>query len=219
MKKYLPIFTLTLLLLASSCAKEEYSDKRLLSDIVTIEDAGEGKPVTFSFRRYDDSPLITLKALNGSVGEEWAGHRILLRYYPEDGQPYTSGNITVAAMNAINYDTLRVRNVEKYDWEASPVFLNSVWRTGKYLNMRMRVEYSQSPRLFGLMVDSVTVDSVQPQLYLLHNRLGEPENYLTEIYASFDLSPVWDLPGCRSVKVHINDTNHKEEFYIFKKPE
>lgn len=211
--------TVALLFVLVSCAKEEYNDRKLLSDIVTISEAGTGTPATFTFRRYDDSPLITLKAINGSIAEEWAGHRILLRYYPENGEPYTSGDITVAAMNAINYDTLRVRDVTKYDWTASPVFLNSIWRTGQYLNMRMRVEYSPSPRLFGLMVDSLTVDSVQPQLYLLHNRLGEPENYLTEIYASFDLSPVWNRPGCRSIKVHVNDTNHKEEFYIFKKQE
>ncbi len=219
MKRYIHILATVILIIASSCADEKYNDRMLLSDIVTISEAGADKPVTFTFRRYDDSPLITLKALNGSVDKEWTGHRILLRYYPESGEAYTSGNVTVAAMSAINYDTVRVREVEKYDWKASPVFLNSVWRTGQYLNMRMRVEYSPSPRLFGLMVDSLTVDSIQPQLYLLHNRLGEPENYLTEIYASFDLSPLWDRPGCRSIKVHINDTNHKEDFYIFQKPE
>lgn len=63
-----------------------------------------------------------------------------------------------------------------------------------YLNLRMKVEYSEKPRQFGLVVDSLTLKNPQPEVYLVHDKQGQPENYMMETYASFDMTNVWSLP-------------------------
>ena len=136
----------------SSCSDEEYSTEMMLSDIITVTSVGND--TRFEFQRYDDSPLIKLTAGNVDLPEKIVNNRVLLRYYPESGEPYVSGAIKVVGLTLINNDTTRIRPIEKYNWTATPVFLNSIWRTGNYLNLRMKVEYSEKPRQFGLVVDS-----------------------------------------------------------------
>jgi hypothetical protein len=121
-------------------------------------------------------------------------------------------------MSAINNDTTVIRPISKYNWNERPVYLNSVWRSGKYINLRLRLEYSDKPRYFYLVTDSLTMTDAVPQLYLVHDRKGEAENYLFETYASFDISKVWNLPSCQAINIHINDSNsNKEEIYTFNK--
>ncbi len=199
----------------SSCSDEEYSTEMMLSDIVTVTSVGND--TRFEFQRYDDSPLIKLTAGNVDFPEKIVNNRVLLRYYPESGEPYTSGAVKVVGLTLINNDTTRIRPIEKYNWTATPVYLNSIWRTGNYLNLRMKVEYSEKPRQFGLVVDSLTLKNPQPEVYLVHDKQGQPENYMMETYASFDMTNVWSLPTCQSIKVHVNDTNLKKDIYIFTK--
>jgi hypothetical protein len=92
-----------------------------------------------------------------------------------------------------------------------------MWRTGNYLNLRMRVDYSETARYFGLVVDSLTLNDAEPEVYLLHNLNGAPDNYLREAYASFDISKVWGLPTCKGLRVHVNDTNLQKDIYEFSK--
>ena len=40
---------------------------------------------------------------------------------------------------------------------------------------------------------------------------------MMETYASFDMTNVWSLPTCQSIKVHVNDINLKKDVYIFTK--
>ena len=75
----------------------------------------------------------------------------------------------------------------------------------------------EKPRQFGLVVDSLTLKNPQPEVYLVHDKQGQPENYMMETYASFDMTNVWSLPTCQSIKVHVNDINLKKDVYIFTK--
>lgn len=202
----------------ASCSTDggDYAEQAFLSDIVTVESTGKTGS-RFTFRRYGDSPLITLDDPGLTLKKEYVGTRVLLRYYPESGIPYTDSEIRAVGLTAINNDTTVIRPVERYDWNADAVFLNSIWRSGNYINVRMRAVYSDSPRYFSLMVDSLTLTDPVPQVYLVHNTLGAPDNYMREVYASFDISNVWDRPGCRSIEVHVNDSNLKKELYKFNK--
>lgn len=218
MCRYMSYMVLALLLaVVSSCGDEKYNDRIMLSDLVSIESSDESAGTTFTFQRYDDSPLIMLVDPKLALKEEFVGARALLYYYPESGHAYESGAISAKGLNIVNSDTAIVRPISRYDWDANPVYLNSVWRSGPYLNFRMRVDYSDEPRRFGLVVDSLTLTDPDPQLYLVHDLNGAPDNFLRECYASFDISKVWRLPSCRSVTVHVNDSNLNKDTYIFTK--
>lgn len=212
----LPAFAL--LFLSASCSGDgdDREAQPFLSDIVTVGQSGDAG-TRFTFRRYGDSPLITLDDPKLKLEEKYVGTRVLLRYYPESGKPYTDGTIRAVGLSAINNDTTVIRPVGRYGWDADPVYLNSIWRSGSYINLHLRAVYSTEPRYFSLMVDSLTLTDPVPQVYLVHNTLGAPDNYMTEVYSSVDISNVWGLPGCRAIEVHVNDCNLKNDIYIFNK--
>lgn len=202
---------------ACSDGNDGYNDRILYSSIVTVGNSVVGSGTTFTFQRYDDSPLITLTAPNTVIDSSHSGRRALLYYYPESGDPYSSGVITVRSLGVINCDTAIIRPIERYHWDRNAIFLNSIWRTGTYLNLRMRADYSPEPRYFGLVVDSLTLTDPWPEAYVMHDLNGAPDNYLRESYASFDISKVWNMPGCQGLRVHVNDSNLSRELYEFSK--
>ncbi len=211
------ILALSASAMISACSDDDYNDRMMLSDLVSIQASDASAGTTFTFQRYDDSPVITLVDPKLNIKEELVGHRALLYYYPESGQAYESGNISATGLTIVNSDTAVVRPIARYDWDASPVYLNSIWRSGRYLNFRMRLDYSDKPRHFGLVVDSLTLTSTEPQLYLVHNLNGAPDNFLRECYASFDISKIWQQPTCKSIAVHIKDSNLNKDTYTFTK--
>ncbi len=208
---------LSAMAVTTACSDGDYNDRMMLSDLVSIHSVDQTAGTTFTFQRYDDSPVITLVDPQLTIKEDYVGSRALLYYYPENGEPYSSGNISAAGITIVNSDTAVVRPISRYNWDASPVFLNSVWRSGRYLNFRMRLDYSDEPRRFGLVVDSLTLTDPEPQLYLVHDLNGSPDNFLRESYASFDIEKVWNQPSCLSVAVHVNDSNLKKDIYKFTK--
>lgn len=186
-------------------------------DIVTVESASEADGTLFTMQRYDDSPLISYTDSKWVAPEKIVGQRVLIYYYTESDRPYESGEVKTVSVKQITNGAVAGGDPTSPQWNADAVFLNSIWRTGIYLNMRMRVSYSAKPRYFALTADETTLNSEQPQLYLVHNLDGEPQSYMSEIYASFDLSFVWDKASCRSVCVHVFDSNRPEQTYVFSK--
>lgn len=205
-------------LMTLSCGDDgPYNDKAALYDLVTFEENSADGAV-FTFQRRDDSPLITLVAKGTKVSEIENDTRVIIGYYPASGQSYTSGEITLLSVNKVNQDTVHVVSSDKLTgWNATPVYLNSVWRSGEYLNMYMRVAYSEEGRIFRVAVDSATIDDQMPQLYLMHDLLDAPDNFTRRAYLSVDMSGVWSRPHCQGVTLHINDSNLKTETYTFNK--
>ncbi len=196
-----------------------YNEQIALYDIVTFE-GNSTDGALFSFQRRDDSPLINLFAKGVNVnGESVKQHdRMLIGYYPESGKAYTSGNISLISITPVNQDTLRIATKEGLvGWDADAVFLNSMWRSGKYINMYIRVDHSTESRDFSLTMDEATRNEEYPHLYLVHNLLDAPNNFTRRAYASFDISPIWNSESCKGVIIHINDSNLKTETYTFSK--
>lgn len=213
------ILSLLWVIAATSCGDDgPYSDAAALYDIVTYEGTTSAG-ATFSFRQYDDSPLITLTAKGAQMSDRiTAGDRLLIGYYPASGQPYTSGEITLQAYSYINQDTVVCRQEKDLaGWDKDPMYLNSVWRSGKYLNLYVRIDQSDEPRRFELAIDQATINDSLPHLYMVHDLLDSPGNYTRRAYASYDLTPVWKLETCRGIILHINDSNLQKDIYTFRK--
>lgn len=217
---YVVLPVVFLALVSSSCDEDggNPNTRMALYDIVTFENTGDEGSV-FTFQKSGDSPLIKLDAFGFKLDTEKVslGSRVLLGYYPKSGEAFVSGDIEVLGVGLINNDTTVIRPIERYDWQANPVYLYALWRTGKYLNLHARLEYSSEPRMFGLVVDSLTLDDEIPQLYLVHNLMGEPENFEREAYASFNIENVWNRPGCQGVTVYVEDLNLRQDSYTFMK--
>lgn len=194
-----------------------YSDTATLYDIVTYG-GSVGGVATFTMRASNDSPLLTLTAtgvdVNPAIKE---GDRMLLGYIPASGTPYASGEVSVVSTGAINNVPMTEDAIADIRWDADPIYLNSIWRTGCYINVYCRVSYSAKPRLLSLVADCETLGDPVPQLYLVHDLLGEPDSYTRRAYLSADISDVWRLETCRGVTVHVADSNLPTTEYIFMK--
>lgn len=218
LRHILPII-LTAALFPACSDDGPYNDNAELADIVTYSGNTQSGAV-FTFQRQDDSPEITLTASGKHVDENSfnAGSRVLISYYAANGEPYTSGAITLTGIAAINNDTLRSGDAEKLTgWDADAIYLNSIWRSGKYINIYFRADQSDEKRRFSLMLDETTRGDEIPQLYLVHDMLGQPDNFTRRAYASFDISRIWNDDSCKGVDIHINDSNLKKDKYSFTK--
>lgn len=212
----LPAMTLAVAL--TGCGDDvPYSDTATLYDIVTYGGSEDGVAI-FAMRASNDSPLLTLTAtgvdVDPAIGE---GDRMLLGYIPASGVPYTSGEVSVVSMGAINNVPMKEDAIADIRWDADPIYLNSIWRTGCYINVYCRVSYSAKPRLLSLVADRETLGDPVPQLYLVHDLLGEPDSYTRRAYLSVDISDVWRLETCRGVTVHVADSNLPTTEYTFMK--
>lgn len=188
------------------------------TDIVTFEGM-EGRAGVFTFRKVDDSPVIRLTAEGFDPKGVSAGSRMMLRYIPASGKPYTSGGITVTGQAYITQSQTAMEWVPEYDvWADSPVYVYSIWRSGSYLNMHVRLPYVAAPRLFGLVADPSTIADAKPDVYLVHILPDDAAlTFTREYYASFDLSPVWDIETVSGITLHVANSNLDKHIFTFDK--
>lgn len=189
-----------------------------LTDIVTFEGL-EGSTGVFTFRKVDDTPVIRLTAAGFEPAGVPVGSRMMLRYVPLSGETYASGAVTVTGQAYITQSQIGLEWAPEYDaWDSSPVYVYSIWRSGQYINMHVRLPYVVNPRLFGLVADPSTLDAARPDVYLVHIL---PEDavltFTREYYASFDLSPLWNEQAVSGITLHVANSNLDKHIFTFDK--
>lgn len=191
-----------------------------LTDIVTYNGKVDGV-TTFTFQKIDDTPLLTLTAPGFNLDEDSypTGTRMLLRYVPAGGTgAYSSGEITPLGGYVITQSNVVTEWREEYSgWNHDPVYVYSLWRTGEYINMRVRLTYSSEPRLFCVALDPETADSDWPELYLVHTFGKDIDGHEREYYASFSIASVWERSDVKGVIMHVADTNLDKHIFTFAK--
>lgn len=203
------------LLLAAGVALQGCDDKdddgehrqATLYDIVELTST-DAAGSTFTLWRPDADEAVTLRA-SGRVSGVSAGDCLFLAYTPLNGKAYTSGDITIQAQGYVNNSALKKSTPEKLDgWDSEPVYLMSLWRAGDKVCMRLRMTYDEHARLFALVADETTLDEEYPTVYLFHRRINPDDNFARQYYAAFDVSALWSRPGCRGVRVRVNNSNN-----------
>ena len=213
---------LALLALASSCTDETGVKGPVevqLWDLVTYEGTTDGGDLShFTFRQVDDSPLISLFAPTLLPAETPAGTRMIIRYIPESGEAYTSGNITLLSAARVNQSPVATEWKDEFDgWNRDKVYLYSVWRTGNYLNFHVRLTYDPEPRLFQLAADPATIGTEYPDVYLIHIMASPTDNHDRAYFASFDIAGIWDAPQTKGIRLHVANTNLDQQEFTFVK--
>lgn len=180
----------------------------LSTDFATFVSSGDQGSV-FTLQKDGDSPLVTLTAAVKIDTEQIKpGSRVLIQYVPSGGQEvYESGAIQLYGILQItNGDIEAVAKSEIDSWRSDRMKLNSMTRTGDYINVWMEVTVSNAPQRFVIAADEATINDEYPQLYLVmtsDNEMGRSYN----LYGSFDISDIWDLETCQGVRIHYSDRN------------
>ena len=210
-------------MLAASCNDDEYyryGDFRY--DMVTYmgHDETLGGDAYINYPTGDNSAVTLIDpqsaASTSSAGLE-TGSRLLLNYIIDSRNSDGSLNVTARSYTKAITDSLRyIPNLSSMAMDS--ISLNSIWRTGRYINLYCRVKYTYAARQIALVADYSTLHNDTVHCYLMHNMLGVQAYFWRRCYMSFDISSVWNLQSCKTVRIHLNDVTYPDrKYYDFTK--
>lgn len=216
LNKSLLIAALPWLMLAGCDSSEsDPDDKYVVLNMVTYEGTSQAGVTTLTFREIDDSPLITLTC-DWTPDPAIDGGTRLMALYTTD-TPQQSAHVALrqaartfggALKQTSRPDTLTLR----------PVYMNSLWRSGGYLNLDALMQYSSTQRSVSLVLDEATASSPCPVLYLETSAvLDSTAVFGSRVYASWDASQLWQQQSVDSLKVRLLDANRHVNEVTFKK--
>lgn len=216
---YICIFAMALGLTA--CLDHETVDGEVTPQVQTLAtfEGNTSDGARFSYIAQGDGPIVDLQAqvLVDTVSMH-AGDRVLLTYVPRDSE----GKISLLSAIRVNNGVIQRKDAKTLQgWDSDPLFVESMWRTGRYLNLRCKLLWAPEPRRYNLEVDTNAIFCDIPDVYVAHE-ISDSTNrstaYMASNFASFDISALWDSPGVRGIKVHVNNSNltDKTEFIFMK---
>ena len=196
----------------SSCADDNDDAPHIatLYDVVEFT-AQDGAGSVFTLWRPDATKAVILKSATPVVNTSVVspGESLFLAYTPLNGKAYTSGPVEVHTYGTVNNAPLLKSDTEKLDgWDSEPVYLMSLWRAGNKVCMRLRMTYDTAPRLCALIVDEATAGDEYPTAYLYHKRPTDAPNFARQYYASFNAEALWKTPGCKGLRIRVNNSNN-----------
>lgn len=131
------------------------------------------------------------------------GNRVILNYTPLE-----SGSIKINSVQVIFLGTIEaVENPSEIESDAVKII--SIWKSGKYLNISLQVDYHSKAHSTGLFKD---MQFDIPILYFKYSRLDDPPGAPTLKYLSFDIENLQDENF--SIYINTHEGKRKFDFYI-----
>lgn len=204
-------------LTAAGCAETgPDSHEPTLYNIVELAKMDAGTTVFALYGQQSDTPA-TLTC-RGEVIDTTAvheGNALYLSYMTHGQGPDESGEITPVGYARIN--NLLLQQAEMADiagWDADCIAVESLWRAGSQVYMRLRLPYDDDPRTFALIVDKATIDSPVPDAYLYHRRAESAPTFERRYYAAVQLRNLWTHPDVTALRVHIATADGERVFTV-----
>lgn len=214
------IFIVLLGLSIAGCSDEPGENVKYYQNIVTFTDNVDGY-IVMTYRAFDDSPLVTLRAKGQlNTSQVARGTRLVCNYTLPAGIDYgTDATIDVVSMSLTMRAPLEeAESADEIPYTDNGIYVQTLFRTGEYINLTCQQEINQTRR-FYITLDKSTVSEPEPTVYLTTATETEQPAANGLYVASFDFSALWSLPGVEGVKIVVNNTNNKylKEF-TFTKP-
>lgn len=192
-------------------------DKYVAFNIVTYEGTTPEGVTTLTYQVIDDSPLLTLSCRWQPNRELATGTRLLVAYstdYPTESGPVNLLQAALTYGGALEWSN----NPDSLASVTTPVWLNSMWRSGHYLNLDCMGRYSTGSRELKLVVDDNTVAESYPVLYLVHrDKSDDMAPYDQHLYASWNVDTLWARSSVQGLKVRLSDSNRGIKELTFNK--
>lgn len=178
-----------------------FDPDKIYYDFVTLE-GKSSTGTTFTFQKMGDSPMITLTTSQIIKGDDIkVGQRLMIGYSSDSGERYVSGNITVYAMISVFGPEIKEGTAASTGkWNSDRFMMVNLWRTGDYINVMGLANYTSRPRVFDLYLDSTTADSEYPELHIVYTTDIDTQRQI-DLLGSFNISSIWNKPGCKGVKI------------------
>ncbi len=182
----------------------------IVYNIVTYDSTTpDGSTSTFTYQVNGDSPVITITANWNVPDAVKPGMRLLLAYTPESST-LESGHVELLGYTIIPGGFAKISE----DIPSSePMHLNSIWRSGNYLNLNGTVTVSGQVSEISLYADESTLLTPEPHAYIIIGK-GDgdlPEAAERKLYASWDISDLWSTPSLEALSVSYIDASNKPQ--------
>lgn len=197
------MLALLLLPLLAACGDETRDYGDFLTNIVTYEGEADGME-KFTFQTRDDLPEQCLYSrVNLPEGID-QGQRCLLRYTVVSRRADGSSEVRADAFSTIPTDAARVApHTDMASLPETDISVTSLWRSGGYINLNGWVPYTGKKYQLMLVADRQTLDSPTIEARIVYNTMGEQTTFDRRVYASFDVSSLWNRATCRRLTVGI----------------
>lgn len=177
-------------------------------DFVTLKESSADGSV-FTMRKSGDSPLISYYSdIDFSrIQTIQDGDRLILCYDRIGGDVYTSGAIEIygyVQLSSTELKALYGTSADYDGWASPPMKVNSLWRSGRYINLdtEISVFHAMRPESMVMVADKSSLSGEYPELHIVYeNAENNDGDNPYRVYASFDISEIWDLPGCKGVTI------------------
>ncbi len=215
---YLPLIAATLMALACAGCAETGPESRdaTLYNIVELTEMDAGT-TTFALYSQDSDTPATLTC-RGEVIDTTAvheGNALYLGYMTHGQGPDESGEITPVGYARIN--NLMLQQADMADltgWNLDPLSVESLWRAGSQVFMRLMLPYDDNPRQFALIVDKATLENAVPDAYLLHRRETAAPTFTRRYYAAVQLRNLWSHSNVTALRIHVATATGEQVFTI-----
>lgn len=213
LRKATPLLCVLAMCLLSGCRDEPDRPEdgvAIYQNIATYAGDDNGGHSQLQYQEVNDSPIVTL-TLQGRLDQEQVkpGTRLLVTYTLPAGTAYgTSTSIEAKSLNVIYNGEVKTDGTALPSLEDTEgIYVMTLYRSGKYLNLMAQLPATSGKRVFELVADAATLGDEIPQLYLTTKAENE-QGFNRKTVASLNLGPVWDLPTCKGVEVHVKNTNN-----------
>lgn len=206
-RRILGIIFVSLLWITTGCSDEPEFDYGDFCEVFATYEGAEQGNATFSYCRYNDSPLLTLTAENVASLDVDKGERLFIRYTDlgSNGDE-NQRKIRLDGYSEIISDVVRSATADQMQgYTSTEIDVTSLWRSGTYLNLNSWVPYSGKRFLMMLVVDNATLDSETVEAEIIYDLLGETPTFERKAYASFDIANLWNRETFRQLRVKVND--------------
>ena len=222
MKRPTNLILLSVLLLASitllgSCNEENNSGPTIFySDIVSCH-LNNDSSVYFEQILSDDRGSIILRPDEPVVNKEIReNQRVLLQYLVNSTPTDSLYNISATYISAIRYDSIAHAPADSIaSYPNDLVRINSLWRTGGYINFDISLEYYYRTHKLDLFYNPNQTAADTLDVILRHDRNNDYQGYWTQTFASFYIPEVLQ-PEYKAIRIHANTPNDPIGYTVIK---
>lgn len=203
------ILAIVVAMMATACGDDEPKEGvEIYQDVMTFE-GNSGGNAYFSFQALDDSGVIKVYGAGTLSGDGVnVGMRVLVTYsMPQERVYPSSGEVQLRSVGKVYQPTLEVvESLPSMD-ELNAIYVNTLYRTGGYLNLRAMLAQVQG-REFRILVDEASLATGRAVI-AIDTRVPEgAQGYDATSVMSADISELWDRVDIEGVDVLVNNTNN-----------
>lgn len=142
----------------------------------------------------------------------YEGQRVILQYYVNEEKPDNSKEVDVIEIYSVRHDTINdVHPDTLAAYPNDPLKINTISRTGNYINLDMSIEYFNKPHGLDLFSNPMQASSDTIDVILRHNRNDDVFGYWVAAYASFYIP---DLASYKAMRVYANTPNDPLGYFV-----